>query len=41
MNLDADMASTIIVLAILLTGALTAIVASRHEPAHDPLRWHS
>ena len=43
MNLDADMASTLIVLAILLGGALAALLAGRKSPAEiltDPHRWH-
>jgi hypothetical protein len=47
MNLDADTASTIIVLAILLGGALAAIVAGLRRPAAnpaetftDPHRWN-
>ena len=51
MNLDADMASTLIVLAIILGGALAAIVAGLRSPAEnfndtlsrtpsDPHRWN-
>ena len=43
MNLDADCASTIIVLAILLSGALAAILAAKRSPAEnltDPHRWN-
>ena len=43
MNLDADMAGTIMVLAILLSGALAAILAGKRSPVEsltDPHRWH-
>ena len=50
MNLDADLASTLIILALLLFGALAAIVAGKRSPAEnlndmlsetpsDPHRW--
>ena len=37
MNLDADMASTLIVLAVLLGGALAAVVADKRNPEANRL----